>query len=241
MGGGTDYDADADGLIEISSLAQLNAMRWDIDGDGIVTDSFRHEPRRSRQLPGRYSPPQPSAWAAPWPTTTATPVPTRQPVCIGYELTANLDFDENDDGSPATTPTTPARAGSPSAASREAISQATFDGNGHTISNLFINRSATDAVGLFGESIGTLRNVGLEDVDVTSGSTSGFARTGSLAGWNNGTVTHSWANGSVTGENNVGGLIGEQGQFQGAITSSSYAAVSVSGARNVGGLVGHVE
>ena len=95
-------------------------------------------------------------------------------------------------------------------------------------------------MGLFGESIGTLRNVGLEDVDVTSGSTSGFARTGSLAGWNNGTVTHSWASGSVTGVNNVGGLIGEQGQFQGALTSASYSHASVSGADNVGGLVGHV-
>ena len=29
-----DHDADADGLIEIDSLAKLNAMRWDLDGDG---------------------------------------------------------------------------------------------------------------------------------------------------------------------------------------------------------------
>ena len=34
---GTDYDADEDGLIEISSLAQLNAIRWDLDGDGAAT------------------------------------------------------------------------------------------------------------------------------------------------------------------------------------------------------------
>jgi hypothetical protein len=29
-----DYDSDNDGLIEVDSLAQLNAIRWDLDGDG---------------------------------------------------------------------------------------------------------------------------------------------------------------------------------------------------------------
>ena len=29
-----DYDGDNDGLIDISNLAQLNAMRWDLDGNG---------------------------------------------------------------------------------------------------------------------------------------------------------------------------------------------------------------
>ena len=33
-----DYDADDDGLIEVSSLSQLNAIRWDLDGDGLVDD-----------------------------------------------------------------------------------------------------------------------------------------------------------------------------------------------------------
>ena len=52
---------------------------------------------------------------------------------------------------------------------------AIFDGNGHTISNLFIKRedalSAGYAVGLFDgiDSPGVLRNVGLIDVDVTGG------------------------------------------------------------------------
>ena len=31
---GMDYDVDNDGLIEVSTLAQLNAVRWDLDGDG---------------------------------------------------------------------------------------------------------------------------------------------------------------------------------------------------------------
>ena len=31
-----DYDEDNDGLIEITTLAQLNAVRWDLDGDGVA-------------------------------------------------------------------------------------------------------------------------------------------------------------------------------------------------------------
>ena len=34
----SDYDEDDDGLIEVRNLAQLNAMRYDRDGDGVVTD-----------------------------------------------------------------------------------------------------------------------------------------------------------------------------------------------------------
>ena len=34
-----DYDADNDGLIEVDSLAKLNAIRYDLDGDGAVTDN----------------------------------------------------------------------------------------------------------------------------------------------------------------------------------------------------------
>ena len=34
----TDYDSDDDGLIEVADLAQLNAIRWDVDGDGGADD-----------------------------------------------------------------------------------------------------------------------------------------------------------------------------------------------------------
>ena len=33
-----DYDTDDDGLIEVATAAQLNAIRWDADGDGTVED-----------------------------------------------------------------------------------------------------------------------------------------------------------------------------------------------------------
>ena len=41
----TDYDSDDDGLIEVSTLAQLNAIRWDPDGDG-AGDRRRCDDRR---------------------------------------------------------------------------------------------------------------------------------------------------------------------------------------------------
>ena len=34
-----DYDLDGDGLIEITTLAQLHALRWDLDGDGSSTEA----------------------------------------------------------------------------------------------------------------------------------------------------------------------------------------------------------
>ena len=38
-----DYDADDDGLIEIEWLEQLDAVRWDLDGDGFADDGGNAE------------------------------------------------------------------------------------------------------------------------------------------------------------------------------------------------------
>ena len=37
--GAVDYDTDDDGLIEVSDLTQLNAIRWDLNGDGLPDNS----------------------------------------------------------------------------------------------------------------------------------------------------------------------------------------------------------
>ena len=75
----TDYDADDDNLIEISNLAQLNAMRWDLNGEGTAD----------------YQP-NDDDYAAAFPN--AVPGMGCLSTCLGYELAANLDFDENGDG-----------------------------------------------------------------------------------------------------------------------------------------------
>jgi hypothetical protein len=109
----------------------------------------------------------------------------------------------------------------------------TFDGLGHTISNLTINRPFTSYVGLFGygNAISVIRNVGL-----AGGSVIGDGIVGGLAGRNDGTVSNSYATGTVTGNNAVGGLVGRN---LGTL-SNSYAAGSVSGSSYVGGLAGHI-
>ncbi|MDD2775950.1 MAG: GLUG motif-containing protein [Gallionella sp.] len=109
----------------------------------------------------------------------------------------------------------------------------TFNGLGHTISNLVINRPTTDYVGLFG-SVGTgsvISNVGL-----VGNSVSGSFRVGGLAGWNFGSITGSYATGSVSGLGSfIGGLVG----FNSGTVSNSYATGNVSGSSSVGGLVGN--
>jgi filamentous hemagglutinin family protein len=109
-----------------------------------------------------------------------------------------------------------------------------FDGLGHTITGLTINR-ATDFVGLFGAtSNANLRNIGLSAVNIT-----GKGNVGALVGQNaNSIISNVYATGTVIGSNNnVGGLVGDN---SGTI-SSAYATVNTTGNSNnrVGGLVGN--
>lgn len=110
----------------------------------------------------------------------------------------------------------------------------TFDGQGRTIDNLWINRPGLDNIGLFSYvgGSGTVKNVGL-----AGGSMTGRQYVGALVGINQGTVSNSFATAAVTGSGNrVGGLVGDVRQ-QGTI-SDSYATGAVSGAAVIGGLVG---
>jgi len=109
-----------------------------------------------------------------------------------------------------------------------------FDGLGHTIGHLIINRPAENFVGLFrGTDVGSsVGNVGLTDLAVI-----GSSNVGALAGTNYGTIGNSYATGSLSGNDNIGGLVGLN---SGSITSS-YAASNVSGNNFVGGLVGFNE
>ncbi|MGN5520159.1 YDG domain-containing protein, partial [Halopseudomonas sp. Lyrl_26] len=108
----------------------------------------------------------------------------------------------------------------------------TFDGLGHVISDLFIDRGTTNYVGLFGHTdTATLRHVGLENSDIT-----GQSGVGGLVGFQrDGTISQSYATGVVTGHEWVGSLVGLQND---ASISQSYAAGAVNGTGFVGGLVG---
>ncbi len=110
----------------------------------------------------------------------------------------------------------------------------TFDGNGHEIKDLYIDRSGTDNVGLFGYIVdgAEVTNLGVIDADV-----SGEDGVGVLAGVSiGGTIFDSYATGEVSGGNRVGGLVG--GKWHGSMVENSYAAVDIVGDLFIGGLVG---
>ncbi|MGM0954254.1 MAG: MBG domain-containing protein, partial [Pseudomonadota bacterium] len=113
--------------------------------------------------------------------------------------------------------------------------EGTFDGLGHTISDLTMDRPRSYYQGLFGYISGAaIRNVGLE-----GGSVEGDFYVGGLVGFSglNSTVSNSYVTGDVTGYGNVGGLVGNnQGS---SLISNSYSAANVEGGgSDVGGLVG---
>lgn len=138
-----------------------------------------------------------------------------------------------------------------------------FDGLGHTISDLTINRPDTSNVGLFSYTGNgsVIRNLGLLD-----GSVNGSGNVGGLVGYNNdGTISQAYVTGMVSGNISVGGLVGyniygtiSRSYSTGAVgnadcihcgglvgqhaalgmISQSYATGAVSGNVNIGGLVG---
>ena len=110
----------------------------------------------------------------------------------------------------------------------------TFDGGGHTIKGLTVT-TYDQFVGLFGSigNAGTVKNVMMEDVQITSNRSSGFA--GGVAGYSDGTIENCSVSGSVSGTVYVGGVVGAQ--WEGSITGCSSSA-TVKGMVNVGGVVG---
>jgi hypothetical protein len=108
-----------------------------------------------------------------------------------------------------------------------------FDGQGHEIRDLFIDRPDEDFVGLF-SIVGQGGDV--ENVGVVTATVSGNSSVGGLVGGNAGTVSNSYSTGSITGRTYyIGGLVG----FNGAGTvTNSYSTGNVTGYAGVGGLTG---
>ena len=119
-----------------------------------------------------------------------------------------------------------------------------FEGNHHTIRNLFVRRPGT--VGLLGGtgSAATIRNIGIDSAALYGSDNRDVI--GGLIGRNSGgTVSASYANSSINGAtsamaDNIGGLIGITAA---GIIIASHAAGSVTGgtgvsAHRLGGLVG---
>ena len=110
----------------------------------------------------------------------------------------------------------------------------TFDGGGHTIKGLTVTTN-DQFVGLFGSIgyAGTVKNVMMEDVQITSNRSLDFA--GGVAGYSDGTIENCSVSGSVSGTGYVGGVVGAQ--WEGSITGCSSSA-TVKGTVEVGGVAG---
>ncbi len=134
-----------------------------------------------------------------------------------------------------------------------------YNGNSHIISGL------TGSQGLFGYSHGTIKNLGVINVNLSgasragavvgtnrgivsnchsSGQVSGSQATGGLAGYNNGTISRCYSSGNVTGNQwYTGGLVGHNfrdGYIQGPATiiNCFSSATVTGGSYGSGGLVG---
>ena len=236
--GTIDYDTDDDGLIEIASADQLNAIRWDLDGDGAVaTDDLANY---GAAFSGRLQ-------------SMGCPASG----CKGYEIgtgaageaAITIDLDV----APYNTSAGWAPMGPFISVSDPYGFSAILEGNGNVIDNLLINKTLPNGgrLGLFDTiaSEGKVRNMGLTNVNVTgSNHVRGLTgiRAGALAGRNAGLVRNCYSAGTVSVSHSVsavaGGLVGynRYGKVYASHSSASVAASNIVGGHlAVGGLIGY--
>ena len=220
----TDYDANDNGLIDVSSLAQLDAIRHDLDGNGQPATATAYNsafPARRAAAPGHMG----------------CPV-----TCNGYELMQDLDFDSDASGA---VDADDAFAGNftPIGGAYSSV----FEGNGHALHNLTIDQSGVSRTGLFVElnPAGRIRNLGLVNPNVAGGGQSA-AYIGAMVANNRGVIAAGYvaggavsAKGTTTLAPRLGGLTGYTGS--GGAIRASYATAALSTAAGnafIGGLTG---
>ena len=278
-------------LIDITTLAQLDAIRYDRDGDGVVSfttaASLPGSPMFSNRTDvvalmgadsiyaqaftsGDFYATAAATTAATGAVAVSTPYYYKLSSAAtspytGYELMNNLDFAgtkwENPTGGTFTgTHETGGWVPIGNSSSFAARFTAAFDGNNNVISNLYINRSTIENVGLFGyvginengtthttadDQVGEIRNLGLEEGSVTGG-----GNVGSLVGSIDGPVSGCYSTLAVSGNYTVGGLlgrfVGDEGGSKKISVIGCYATGAVTGVGyfgddidDIGGLVGY--
>ena len=209
-----DVDADGDGLIEIATAQQLNQTRYNLQGSSLKINA--RDTGDANGCGGQDG-------------ITA---------CNGYELTNDISLAGYADWQPiGSCPTFNQTAFA--CTDTAVLFNATFHGNGRTISNLTITNPAGTSVngsGLFGaiSPDSVLRNINIRSASI-NGSANGV---GMLVGYaREATIRDSSVEGEidVTGRI-VGGLVGFG--IGSTITGSSATGDTVSGVSEVGGLVG---
>lgn len=107
-----------------------------------------------------------------------------------------------------------------------------FDGNGFTIYNLYVNASKNSGLfGVLGE------NASISDLTLENAAVRGESYVGGIVGYNDGGRVYACAvNGAITGTYFVGGVCGYN---NGGVVNACAVTGSVSGANVVGGVVGY--
>ena len=237
-----DYDSDGNGLIEIRNWTQLYNVYHDPDGNGVPTTAGESD----------YTSAFPDA-------VSGMGCPTN---CTGYELVNPLDFDDSgltnwrSIGEIVTT----------GGADTGTKYSATFHGNGNVISDVVLSKTlaigSSGSTGFFGVSSGTLKNIGLKDINFTgkvearnhSGSqTKNSISVGGIVGTNEGKVVNCFVTGQVNGNatqydnsgnpdygsrsgSTVGLIVGDNKNT--GIIATSYADGSALIGVHIGGVVG---
>ena len=262
-----DVDDDNDGLIEIHNLDMLIHINNNLAGTSYDTDTLDTASTTFDTTCGTPTANgRGSICGAPnAPTTNCTTNvgTTENPAYLcGYELARNLDFADDDSylnastnkatWCPAISPldcndtrTGTTAAGFPGIA--ESFN-AIFDGNGLSISNLYMRGNA-ESIGFFRktESNAIIRNLGLVGANVSTVTVSitSASGIGALVGDNRGVIVASYTTGTVQklalGNFNVGGLVGGNNQVGSIIASYSMSTVKGEGStyEGIGGLVGY--
>ncbi|MDD3080028.1 MAG: T9SS type A sorting domain-containing protein [Paludibacter sp.] len=132
-----------------------------------------------------------------------------------------------------------------------------YNGNGYVITGLYINRSSTDNVGLFGSMSGTVERLGITNATINGGNNvgaivgnntgsinlcycsgsvvNGTSYVGGLSGFNNGTISNCFSFVQVTATNIVGGFAG----YNANSVTNCYSTGNVVGSSDIGGFVGY--
>src|SRR5690554_922559 len=217
-------DADHNGLIEIETLEQLDAIRYNLEGTGLKLSA--NDENNSEGCPPRLVNGQ------------------MQRLCRGYELKADLDFDTNGDGEIDVKDGDYWNGGEgwlPIGSSSNAF-KAVFEGNGHVIRNLYIRRPNAYGVGLFGyTNNATIRRVGLTG---TLTQITGYSNVGGILGY--GTATHLqgvFASGVLSSaytSNAYMGGVARYLELNSTIEDSVSTANVTAKSKEVGGLVGNL-
>ena len=247
-----DYDADDDGLIEISYLEQLNAIRWDLEGNGHA-DTPPSDEAYDSALPMSVE----DAYEAAYPgAVEGMGCPD---TCIGYELAGDMDFQDPTSYQAGTTKEewTEGRGWLPISKTENPYKsnevtdpqrhRAVLEGNRFTLSNLFIDMTdesiseddgyAQHVVGLFATTSGDIRSLTIEGANVKA-----ISRVGALAGRSLGSIEAVWVSNvkvsSPEGQDNTsfGGIVGWN---TGSIKDSTASGAIVFDGIRGGGLVGY--